>query len=505
MPVSLQLGWLDGAILAAYVVVLASIGWWAAHKTAKTTEDYFLASRSIPWLVTAASFCATCISALTFIGTPGEGYSSDFRFLLSNPGDILATIFIASVFLPHFQKLRVTSIYQAVAERFGPEARRTCSAYFLLTRTLASTVRIVAIAKVLEVVTGGALSYSACVALTVCGILAYTTMGGGRAIAWTDLMQFFLLFGGAIAALVYIVAHVPGGVRSIVDIGEHAIAKDGSVYNKFNFMELYKPSNLGLTLLMIVWGFFNSSAAYGTDQDMVQRLLACNDPKKARWSLMLWGLAGIPITLLFLSIGASLYAYAHYFPAFVQGMTDTDHVFPRFILTAMPHGLRGLMLAAVASAAMGSADSALASLSTAYIIDFYKPKHPDITEAEAVRVSKRSFIFFGVVFLLLALCLRRLDSLLWLAFRMIAYTYGPLLGIFAVTILTDWKPPTRKILGVMYATTAFTFGLSMLAWWQVAHGAGPGFWTQLHSTYWRLYVIFGALVVPAAAYVLKEN
>lgn len=504
MPVSLELGWIDGAILVAYVAVLAWIGWWAAHRTAKTTEDYFLASRSIPWLVTAASFTATCISALTFIGTPGEGYSSDFRYLLSNPGDILATIFIASVFLPHFQKLRVTSIYEAVARRFGPEARKACSAYFLLTRTLASTVRIVAIAKVLEVVTGGGLSYSTCCVITVLGILAYTTMGGGRAIAWTDLMQFFLLFGGAILALIFIVRQVPGGVSAIVQVGEHAVAKDGSVYNKFNFLELYKPSNIGLTLLMIVWGFFNSSAAYGTDQDMVQRLLACNDPKKARWSLMLWGLAGIPITFLFLAIGASLYAYAHFYPAFVHGMTDPDHVFPRFILLAMPHGLRGLMLAAVASAAMGSADSALASLSTAYILDFYKPKHPELTEAGAVRVSKISFIFFGLVFLVCALALRSLDRLLWLAFRIIAYTYGPLLGIFAVTILTDWKVPARKLLAVMYASTIFTFALSMAAWWLVDHGTTSVFWLQLHHTYWRLYVIFGALIVPASAYFMRE-
>ena len=259
----------------------------------------------------------------------------------------------------------MTSIYQAVGERFGPSARTACSAYFLVTRTLASTVRIVAIAKVLEVVSGGAIPYSYCVVITVGVVLAYTTLGGGRAIAWTDLMQFFLLFGGAIAALIYIVLHVPGGVGAIVDAGRHAVKPDGSVYNKFNFLEMYKPSNIGLTLLMIVWGFFNSSAAYGTDQDMVQRLLACNDPKKARWSLMIWGLAGIPITLLFLSIGASLYAYAQVHPEFVRGMVDNDHVFPRFILTTMPHGLRGLLFAAVAAAAMGSADSALATADSA--------------------------------------------------------------------------------------------------------------------------------------------
>ncbi|MDE2237975.1 MAG: hypothetical protein KGK30_08815, partial [Elusimicrobia bacterium] len=249
----IDIGWLDASILGAYVAALASIGWWAARRTARTTEDYFLAGRSIPWLVTLASFTATCISALTFVGTPSEGYASDYRYLLGNVGDILATIFIATVFLPHFQKLRLTSIYEAVARRFGQSARATCSAYFLITRTLASTVRIVAIAKVLEVVSGGGLSYSWCVVLTVGGILAYTTMGGGRAIAWTDLLQFCLLFGGASVALVYIVWHVPGGVSAIVAAGRHAVGPGGATYDKFNFLELYKPSNLGLLALMTVW------------------------------------------------------------------------------------------------------------------------------------------------------------------------------------------------------------------------------------------------------------
>ena len=502
---ALNLGWLDGSILLCYVAVLCSIGWWAARKTVKTTDDYFLASRSIHWLVTFASFTATCISALTFVGTPAEGYSSDFRYLLSNPGDILATFFIAGVFLPHFQKLRVTSIYQAVAERFGPSARTTCSGYFLLTRTLASTVRIVAIAKVLEVVSGGAIPYSWCVVITVGAVLSYTTIGGGRAIAYTDLMQFFLLFGGALAALVYITLHVPGGLHGIIQAGEHAVKPDGTVYNKFNWLELYKPSNISLTILMIVWGFFNSSAAYGTDQDMVQRLLACNDPKKARWSLLLWGLAGIPITLLFLFIGAALYAYAQTHPELILGMKDNDHIFPRFILTAMPHGLRGLMFAAVASAAMGSADSALASLATAFTLDFYKPFFAkDKTEEHAVRASKKAFVIFGVLFMIFALLLRSMDNLLWLAFRIIAYTYGPLLGIFIVTIMTDWKVSAKKILPVMYAATLGTFALSMVAWYMTIHGA-TGFWKELHGTYWRLYVIFGALIVPAAAWVLRER
>lgn len=501
-----MIGPLDTAVLVAYCCALAGVGWWAARQKVTTTDEYFLAGRSIPWMITTASFLATCISALTFVGTPAEGYGADFRYLFSNFGDIAATIFVASVLLPFYQAQKVTSIYEAVERRMGRVVRSTCSAYFILTRTMASTVRIVAIAKVLEVVSGGALPFSWCVVVTVAVILAYTTAGGGRAIAWTDLMQFTLLIGGGIIALIYIVTHVPGGFWTIVETGRHAVKPDGTVYDKFNFLELFKAKNLGLFALLSVWGFFNSTAAYGTDQDMVQRLLACNDERKARWSLMISGLASIPITALFLFIGAGLYAYVQTHPALIAGMTDNDHIFPRFILTTMPPGLRGLLLAAVASAAMGSSDSALASLTTAFTVDFYRPIWgKNKTEGEIVSASKKFFVGFGVLFIVFALLMRSLDNLLWLAFRLVAFTYGPLLGTILVATLTDWKVDGKKVLGLMLATTAFTLTLGMTAWWMTTHGAAPGFWTELHKTYWRLYVIFGALAVPAGCWVLRER
>ncbi|HEX4048193.1 MAG TPA: hypothetical protein VH309_10185, partial [Elusimicrobiota bacterium] len=195
------LGWVDTSVLLAYCAALACIGWWAARRKSKTTDEYFLAGRSIPWLVTTASFLATCISALTFVGTPSEGYGADFRYMFSNVGDIAASIFVAMVLLPFYQSHKVTSIYEAVERKMGRVVRSACSGYFILTRTLASTVRVVAIAKVLEVVSGGALSFPVCVIATVVAILLYTTAGGGRAIAWTDLMQFCLLVGGGIVAL----------------------------------------------------------------------------------------------------------------------------------------------------------------------------------------------------------------------------------------------------------------------------------------------------------------
>jgi SSS family transporter len=506
---SLKLGTLDACILIAYFVTLASIGWWAARRVKKTTADYFLANRSIPWLVTTASFLATIISALTFIGTPAEGFRADYRYVFSNIGDLLATFFVATVFLPVFQKHGVTSIYELIATRFGGPMRTTCAGYFLVSRMLASTVRIVVIAKVLEVVSGGGISYNLCVIIVVGVILTYTTVGGGRAIAWTDLMQFTLLVTGAIVALCYIINQMPGGVSQIIDMGKNAVRPDGTTYNKFNFLELLKPENLSLFFLIAIWGFFQSSAAYGADQDMVQRLLACNDPKKARWSLMLSGLISIPITFLFLSIGVALYAYSQLHPDLIAGMKDTDHVFPRFILSVMPEGLRGLLLAAVASAAMGSSDSALASLATSWVIDFYKPYHKKLTgkeadEARAVWISKISFIAFGLLMMIFAILVKNLDDVLWLGFKVVSFTYGPLLGVFLVAILTNWKIHGWKLIELMIAITLILLTLGLTAYFK-SKGLTSGFWFELHTKWWRLYVIAGALLVPLVGYFLRNK
>jgi solute:Na+ symporter, SSS family len=372
---------------------------------------------------------------------------------------------------------------------------------------LGSTVRIVAVAKVLEVVTGGAISFSTCVLIVMGTILAYTTLGGGRAIAYTDLMQFILLISGAIIALVYLINHIPGGIPKIIEIGQHAVKPDGTVYNKFNFLEIFNtPESTQMFFLLAIWGFFQSSAAYGTDQDMVQRLLACNNPKKARWSLMLSGLISTPITFLFLSIGVALYAYAQVHPELVAGMTDNDHIFPRFILFTMPDGLKGLLLAAVAAAAMGSSDSALASLATSWVVDFYKPlwgKNAD--EKRCVLISKISFVAFGVLMAVFAILVRGLDNLLWLGFRIVAFTYGPLLGLFAVAILTNWKVSWKKLVPLMLFITLTGFGLAMAAWWFTVNGTTNDFWIQLHKKWWRLYVIIGSLAVPFFCYFFRDK
>jgi Na+/proline symporter len=216
-------------------------------------------------------------------------------------------------------------------------------------------------------------------------------------------------------------------------------------------------------------------------------------------------LISIPISGLFLFIGVGLYTYAKTHPALIAGMTDNDHIFPRFILTTMPAGLRGLLLAAVASAAMGSTDSALASLTTAFTVDFYQPYFgKGKSDAELVASSKKFFVFFGVLFVVFALLMRSLDNLLWLAFRMVSYTYGPLLGTILVATMTNWKVDGKKVLGLMLGCTFLTFGLAMTAKWQVDHATVSAFWTKLNADYWRLYVIFGALAVPAGCWLMKE-
>jgi Na+/proline symporter len=171
----------------------------------------------------------------------------------------------------------------------------------------------------------------------------------------------------------------------------------------------------------------------------------------------------------------------------------------------MPHGLRGLLLAAVASAAMGSANSAIMSLSTAFTVDFYKPFWgQDANEEKCVKVSRMAFIGFGIIFILIALIMHRLDNILWLAFRIIPFTYGPLLGVFIVAIMTDWQVPSRKLMKLMFSTTLVTSTMAILAWQLTSHGCTSHFWTQLHK-YWNVYSIFGTLTIPIGAYFMRES
>ena len=373
---------LDWVVLLIYAGVVIAFGIIAGKKES-TTEDYFLGGRKMPWFSVMISIYATSLSALTFIGVPGAAFEGDFVYLQLAIGDLVGRVLVSTLLLTAYYKSQVTTIYEFLGKRFGPRSRDAGTGFFMLTRLLASGVRLAGCAIALSVVFDIPLN-SAIILIAVVAFI-YTTLGGIKAVIWTDALQFFLLLGGAIVTLFFIWSAMPGGFSEFFQIG--------SEFGKFKifhvsaspshpefFLNFNNPNALAAGLL---FGCFTTFAVLGTDQDLVQRMLTCDHVRKGQKALLWTAALNFPITLLFLGVGAALFAYYKVAPdTAVDGFIaahHTDYIFPHFIKTVLTPGLRGLLIAALLAAAMSSLDSALNALSSTFYIDIYKryirPRH----------------------------------------------------------------------------------------------------------------------------------
>ena len=432
---------LDWVVLLIYAGVVIAFGFLAGKKDS-TTEDYFLGGRKMPWFSVMISIYATSLSALTFIGVPGAAFEGDFVYLQLAIGDLAGRVLVSTLLLTAYYKSQVTTIYEFLGKRFGPRSRDAGTGFFMLTRLLASGVRLAGCAIALSVVFDIPLN-SAIILIAVVAFI-YTTLGGIKAVIWTDTLQFFLLLGGAIVTLFFIWSALPGGFSEFFQIG--------SEFGKFKifhvsatpshpefFLNLNNPNALAAGLL---FGCFTTFAVLGTDQDLVQRMLTCDHVKKGQKALLWTAALNFPITLLFLGVGAALFAFYKVTPdAAVDTFIathHTDYIFPHFIKTVLTPGLRGLLIAALLAAAMSSLDSALNALSSTFYIDIYKRYiRPETTEKHAVTISRYSVIIFAAVLALVAMQCGRTESVLWLGFRIFGYTYGAMIGVFLIAVLTD--------------------------------------------------------------------
>ncbi len=433
----------DWMVLALYGLILIYIGSKAAKKET-TTDDYFLGGRTMSWFPVMISIYATSASALTFIGVPGAAFAGDFNYLQLGLGDLAGRILIAYVLLSAYYKGKVTTVYEFLGQRFGPKSRDAGTGFFIVTRLLASGVRLAGCAIALSVVFDLPLNTSIVIIAVIA--LIYTVMGGIKAVIWTDMLQFILFIGGASVTLFVIWNALPNGFADFLSVGNsfekfkifHFSLKSES---KDFFLSLSNPRSF---IAGFLFGAFNTFAILGTDQDMVQRMLTCknvNDSKKA----LLWtAVLNFPITLLFLSVGAGLFVYYNIFPEVavdaLVATKHTDYIFPHFIKTILAPGLRGLLIAGLLAASMSSLDSALNALSSTAYIDIFKSHfYKHALKYDAIKTSRIFVVFFALILILIAMMFGKTESILWLGFRIAGYTYGAMLGIFLLAVLTKEK------------------------------------------------------------------
>jgi solute:Na+ symporter, SSS family len=443
----------DVIVLCLYFFGIVGIGLWAGRRN-RTLTDFALGGRSIPWWAVLASIIAAETSAVTFLGTPAEGFKTrSFIYGQLAIGTVLARIIIAFTFIRPYYRYGVQSIYEFLEIRFGPMTKNLASGIFLVTRILGIGVRLYlggAIIKVVwEYLFPGTpidiwIYFWGIVFVTVLTTI-YTAIGGIKAVVWTDMIQATLMVSSVLLAIGLILAHIPGGLNTVKEqLGGIPPFFQSGINHPDSFWAglrsiLEEPYTLAAAL---VASTFSTMSTHGADQDMVQRMLTARDFKRSRLSLILSGLADIPIAISFLLVGILLWVYYHVNSNLTVPATENE-VFAHYIVTQMPIGLRGIIVAGVFATMMGSTSAALNALATSFTKDFYLPYFARNKAAEsAVWAARLATLVFGALMILVATVTANNvlhDSkltILPIALGIVGYTYGALLGVFLVGMLT---------------------------------------------------------------------
>lgn len=424
----------DWAVVVAYVIGTTIVGHRLKGRQ-KSTRDFFLGGRSLPWYAVSASTIATTISAVTFIGVPALVYAQDgsFVYLQLALGGIIARILVARFLVPLYYEKEFYSPYEYMTDRLGAVVGRVTAGMFFLGGILGQGVRVYATALVLELITGWSMMTS--VAVIAMFAILWTWMGGIAAVIWTDFVQFFILVIGGIAALIYVTNALPEQWESLIVVGRQA--------GKFHTFDFSTDPRVAFTFWAALIAMpFQNVAVYGTDHLFVQRLLCCRNQREAQ-KAVLWSTLGELVPVLMLTVGVGLFVFYQYhpLPGELATLVDErgDRIFPAFIITEIPTGLKGLLIAGILSAAISSLDSILAALSQISLTMFYKPFiEPTADESRLLRISRFFVIFWGVVLAVMAwqFSASKLD-IVTLAFSMTTYTWGPMLGLFLLSMVTN--------------------------------------------------------------------
>ena len=460
----------DWMVAAAYLAGVVALGMWLGRRQAGAS-DYFLGKRNLPWWAVLISVVATETSALTVISVPGIGFRGDLTFLQLPIGYTLGRIGVAWLLLPGYFRGEISTAYEVLGQRWGDGARRTASAVFLITRALATAVRLFAGAIPLAVITGW--SYPGAILAIGAATVAYTYVGGLRAVVWVDVLQWSVYMVAGVAALFVAIQLAPGGL---------ALAAAAGKLRVFDWhFSLTAPYAFGTAL---IGGAFLSAASHGTDHLIVQRLLATRSIGAARAALIGSGIVVACEFTLFLLVGVAIWAAV---PALRSAAGD--EVFPTFVAQHLPPLLRGLVLAGILAAAMGSTASALNSLASATTHDYYAPLRQERDEVRLLRAGRLFTLLWAAVLVAGALLFRSRDTpVVVVALSIASLTYGALLGTFllarfarvrqrdAVFALVAGSALMAVVvfagpLGPLVDSPAWLAALALLAWpWYVPLG-----------------------------------
>jgi len=433
---------LDLAIVIAYLIGVTALG-IHFRRGQHDAKDYFLGGRTAPWWALAFSIVATETSTLTIIGTPAISYGGNLTFLQLVFGYLIGRVLIVLLLLPGYFRGEYLTAYALIEKRFGEKMRAVAASTFLITRAIAEGVRVSAIALVVSVVLGTSekLAVLIVVALTV----LYTFEGGMKAIIWTDASQLLLYLTGSAVTVFVLLHRIPGGWSEITQVAAAA----GHKLQVFDF-----SWNLATKYTFwsgLIGGAFLTMATHGTDQIIVQRLLAAKSEGDSRRALLTSGVIVLIQFTIFLLIGVSLYVFAQHTPLLAAG-ERTDRILPLFIVREMPVGLAGLMIASIVAVAMSNASGSLNSLAASSVLDFSSLRGRKTDPQTLLRLSRRMTLMWGLVLMGFGL-VNWGPLLLEKGLTVASLPFGSMLGLFLLGTF-DRGATARGALAGMFAGLA---------------------------------------------------
>ena len=458
----------DWAVVAGYMIFTTVLGHRLSGKQSNI-KDFFLGGKTLPWWSVSGSMIATEISALTFIGVPGMVYAmaGDWTYLQWGLGSIVARLGVAYWLVPLYYEKEIYSPYDFMGDRLGEGARRLVTGLFALGSILGQSVRVLVTAIILQVVTG--MDARLCIVIIGAVAVLWTFMGGMQTVIWTDVIQFCLFIFGGVLAFSLLVGQL--GWSEIVELNQ--VTVDGNPKDKLRWLDFTAPfQEPGLRYTMwvaLIAMPFQNFTAFGVDQLNTQRMFCCGNIKDAR-KAMCWSSVSIFVTVLMLAVGAGLFAwYRVNEPTAViaDSFQKGNNVFPTWITMEVHQGLSGLILAGAFAAAISSLDSILAALSQTSLSVIYgrEKLEAEGRGEEMVRLSRIAVCIWGVILTTAGLGLwvvyeKNPDSdLIGLAFGMVAYTYGPLLGVLLAALI-PLRSDTR---GLVFGTV---LSVALVSWFR---------------------------------------
>ena len=480
---------LDTIIFIAYMLGVSLFGASFFRKN-KTSTAFTLGNRNIPGWVISMSIFATFVSSISFLALPGIAYQSNwnpFVFSLTIP---LAALIAVKFFVPLYRKLNSPSAYSYLEDRFGPWARIYASVCYLLTQLM----RVGTILYLLSLTLHAAFGWNIALIIVITGftIMAYSMLGGLQAVVWTDAIQGILLICGALLCLIFILLKMPGGVQQVFQIaGEQG---------KFSLGSFGLELSTSTFWVVLVYGLFINLQNFGIDQNYIQRYMASRSDRAAKRSALSGGMLYIPVSMLFLFIGTALYTYytsgAAILPADLQDLDKADQVFPHFIISQLPAGVSGLLIASIFAAGMSTISTSFNSSATVFLSDYYRRSGKrEQDEKGSMKVLYISSVVISILGIVIALAMINVKSALDTWWKLASIFSGGMLGLFLLGAFSRYSRSPAAMAGVI-------LGIAVIAWMSLSSLADdPSRYGNIFHSY--LTIVFGTLAIFLTGFLIS--